>query len=325
MKKSIKLIEWFRKHPIVLLLLLVITLFSVLSDSFLSTQNFLNILIQASALTIVATGMTFVLLTAGIDLSVGAIMFLAGVISGKLVVGGLSIWLAVPLVFAIGVLYGWVNGLCIVRLKVVPFIVTLATLYMGRGMGLFISDTRAVNLPESFLNIGSWKFVGIPLPVITMLLVVLVFHVLLTYTSFGRQLYAIGNSQEKALKAGINVDALLLKVYLICGFCAALGGLIAIAQLGAISPSFGLQYEFMAIAAAVLGGTSLFGGRGKILPGTLIGAILIQMIQNGLVIINADPYLYPLVTGGIIFLIVFADSWRHFARKKAPRLKTNQT
>lgn len=299
---------------------IVLLTFSLLSHNFFSFQNFFNILVQASSLAIIATGMTFVLLTAGIDLSVGSIMFLAGVISGKLVVAGFPLWMACILVLVIGVLFGLINGAFIFKAKVIPFIVTLATFYVGRGLGLFISETRAVNLPESFLKIGSAKFFGIPAPIIVMALVILIGHLILTKTIFGKHLYAVGHDTDKSRKAGIPVDGILLKVYIICGFCAALGGLVAIAQLGAISPTFGLQSEFMAIAAAVLGGTSLFGGRGTIFPGTLVGVLLIQSIQNGLVMVNADPYLYTVITGGVIFLIVLIDSVRHMQQKKMKRL-----
>ncbi len=290
------------------LLFLVVLLFSILSDNFLNLQNFVNILIQASALAIVASGMTLVLISAGIDLSVGSTMFLAGVISGKLAASGLSMWLATPTILLVGLAMGWINGMSIVRLKVVPFIVTLATLFIGRGLGLYISETRAVNLPESFLAIGSFKILSIPIPIIIMAVVLITLHLILTQTTFGKQLYALGNDKLKATKAGISVNSLLMKVYLISGVCAAIGGQVAIAQLGAVSPSFGNQTEFMAIAAAVLGGTSLFGGKGGIFPGTFIGAVLIQTIQNGLVIVNADPYLYPLITAAIIFFIVLLDS-----------------
>ena len=300
--------EKIAPYSTVILLVLVMLLFSSINGSFLSTRNFMNILIQVSGLAIVAAGMTLVLITAGIDLSVGAIMFLAGVISGKLVAGGMSILFALPVILLVGFIFGWINGVSIVRFRIVPFIVTLATLFMGRGLGLFISDTRAINLPDSFLSIGSSKLLGIPLPIVIMLVVLLLLHLILNQTSWGRQLYAIGNSQEKSRKAGIQVNRLLLVVYLISGLCAAIGGFVAIAQLGAISPSFGNQSEFTAIAAAVLGGTSLFGGRGGIFPGTFIGALLIQTIQNGLVIINADPYLYPLITASMIFVIVLIDS-----------------
>jgi ribose transport system permease protein len=308
MTEGRSILDRIAPYSTLILLVLVMVLFTSISGSFLNTRNFMNILIQVSGLAIVAAGMTLVLITAGIDLSVGAIMFLAGVISGKLVTGGMSIFLALPVILLVGFIFGWINGLSIVRFRIVPFIVTLATLFMGRGLGLFISDTRAVNLPESFLSIGSMKLVGIPLPIVIMMAVLLTLHLILSHTTLGKQLYAIGNSQEKSRKAGIQVNRLLLIVYLISGLCAAIGGFVAIAQLGAISPSFGNQSEFTAIAAAVLGGTSLFGGRGGIFPGTFIGALLIQTIQNGLVIINADPYLYPLITASMIFAIVFIDS-----------------
>ncbi len=310
-------------HSTLGLFVIVILTFGLLSDSFFSFQNAINILTQASSLAIIATGMTFVLLTAGVDLSVGSIMFLAGVISGKMVVAGFPIWMACLLVLVIGMVFGCINGIFIFRARVVPFIVTLATFYIGRGLGLFISETRAVNLPESFLKIGSTKIIGVPFPIIMLILVIAVGHLVLTRTTFGKQLYAVGHDPEKSRKAGIAVNGILLKVYVICGLCAALGGLVAIAQLGAISPTFGLQSEFMAIAAAVLGGTSLFGGRGAVFPGTLIGVLLIQSIQNGLIMVNADPYLYPLITGGVIFLIVLIDSIRHLQQQKMKRLGFN--
>lgn len=302
------MIKKLSPYSTILLLFLVIALFSSLSDGFLNARNFVNILIQVSGLAIVAAGMTLVLITAGIDLSVGSVMFLAGVVSGKIVTGGAPLWLALPIALLVGVAMGWVNGISVVRFKIVPFIVTLATLYMGRGLGLYISETRAVNLPDSFLAIGSVKILGVPLPILIMVLVLVVLHLILTRTTFGRQLYAIGHNRDKSVRAGILVNKLLMKVYLISGLCAAIGGFVAIAQLGAISPSFGNQNEFMAIAAAVLGGTSLFGGKGAVFPGTFIGALLIQTIQNGLVIVNADPYLYPLITAALIFVIVLIDS-----------------
>ncbi|NAS10622.1 ABC transporter permease [Poritiphilus flavus] len=302
---------------------LTVLFFSLLSPEFFSFNNFFNILVQGAALAILATGMTFVLLTAGIDLSVGSIMFLVGVISGKMVVSGLPLWFAGVIVLGIGLAFGFVNALFIFRLKVIPFIVTLATFYAGRGLGLLISDTRAINLPESLLKLGSGKIWGIPVPILLMLIVVFLAYFILTRTNFGKHVYAVGHDPEKSRKAGISVNRVLLKVYLICGFCAALGGLVAISQLGAISPTFGLQSEFMAIAAAILGGTSLFGGRGSVFPGTLIGVLLIQSIQNGLVMINADPYLHPLITGSIIFLIVMIDSLQNMRRKKAKKLGLN--
>jgi ribose transport system permease protein len=303
-----KIVQKALDNSSIVLFLLIFATFSWLSPQFFTLKNLFNILVQSSSLAIIAVGMTFVLLTAGIDLSVGSVMFLAGVISGKMVVSGTPVWVACCLVIGIGLAYGFLNAVIISRFKIIPFIVTLATFYVGRGFGLFISETRAINLPEAFLAIGSAKILGIPSPVLILAVVFIVAHIFLTKTAFGRQIFAVGNSPEKAKKAGLPLDKILLVVYLICGFCAALGGLVSLAQLGAVSPTFGLQSEFMAIAAAVLGGTSLFGGKGNVFPGTLIGAITIQSIQNGLVIINANPYIYPLITGGVIFVIVLIDS-----------------
>ncbi|MEM9327655.1 MAG: ABC transporter permease [Bacteroidota bacterium] len=311
-----KLFTIVKRQGIIGLWLLLILGFSLASESFFTAQNLVNILIQASTLTIIAVGMTFVLLSAGIDLSFGSIMFLAGVAAGMLTTRGVGLGVAVPTILIIGLLFGLLNGLLIVRLRLIPFIVTLATFYMGRGLGLLLSDTRAINLPEAILQIGSSRILGVPVPVWIMILVVLIGHLILSRTVFGRYIYAVGHSKEKAAKAGLPVNRILIGTYAMGGLCAGVGGLVAIAQLGAVSPSFGLQSEFLAIAAAVLGGTSLFGGKGGIFPGTVVGAFTMQTIQNGLVIVNADPYLHQLVTGAVIFLIVWVDS-RQNAKKKS--------
>jgi ribose transport system permease protein len=309
--RSQTLTQFLLKHASWLLFIIVLLVFGWLSPRFFAGNNFLNILVQSASTTIVATGMTFVLLTAGIDLSVGAVMFVSAALAGKLVLSGQPLWLACVVIMITGLVYGAVNAFFITRLRIIPFIVTLATLYFGRGLGLWITETRAMNLPESMLRIGSARFIGIPFPVLMLIVVVVIAHLVLTRTSFGRQIYALGNDADAARKAGIHTERIKASVYIICGFCAAVGGLVSIAQLGAVSPSFGNQREFAAIAAAVLGGTSLFGGRGQVWPGTLLGALLIQTVENGLVIVNADPYLYPLVMSAIIFLAVLLDSLRN--------------
>ncbi len=313
---------WILENSTIVLFVAVFLVFAYLSSNFLTLLNMKHILIQSSSAAIVAIGMTFVLLTAGIDLSVGSIMFLSGVISGLLVVNGCPVPLAFLVVVAVGVAYGAFNAFFVTRLGIMPFIVTLATLYIGRGLGLFICKTRAVNLPDDFLQIGSSLVFGVvPFPILVFALVLLVSHSILTYTPFGRQIYAVGNSVEAAQKAGINPKKILVWVYLISALCAAIGGMVSIAQLGAISPSFGRDREFDAIAAAVLGGTSLFGGRGKVFPGTVLGAILIQAVRNGLGIVDADPYIYPLVIASIVFLVVFIDSVRYVLLQQLKRRK----
>jgi len=294
-----------------ILFALVLAVFGAVSPKFLAGDNLVNILIQASATGIVATGMTFVLLTAGVDLSVGAIMFVGAALAGKMVLAGHPLPLALAAMLGIGMVFGAVNAMFVTGLRIVAFIVTLATLFIGRGFALWITETRAMNLPENFLHLGSARIVGVPVPVIAFTAVVLLAHLILARTPLGRQIYALGNNPENARKAGVRADRILFAVYLISGLCAAFGGIISLAQLGAVSPKFGLDYEFKAIAAAVLGGTSLFGGRGRVFPGTVLGAVLIQSVENGLNILNVDPYLYPLITSAIIFLAVLLDSARN--------------
>jgi len=294
-----------------ILFALVLMVFGALSPAFLQADNFVNILIQTSSTGILAVGMTFVLLTAGVDLSVGSIMFVAAAIGGKLVLGGWSFGGSLAAMLGIGLIYGALNAVFITRLAIVAFIVTLATRYFGRGLGLRITETRAMNLPDSFYELGAARVLGVPAPVLILTLVVIGAHLCLTRTPFGRQVYAVGADLEAARKAGINTGAVLFTVYVICGLCAAVAGVVALSQAPAVSPTFGNNREFLAIAAAVLGGTSLFGGRGQVFPGTALGAVLIQSVENGLVIVNADPYLYPLITSAIIFVAVLIDSTRH--------------
>jgi ribose transport system permease protein len=303
----------------VLMLLVLIAVFGALAPGFFDGRNLVNIVVQSASIGIVGAGMTFVLLTAGIDLSVGSAMFLSAAIAGKMTLAGLPLWSAFLAVIAVGLLFGGLNALFTARFGILPFVATLATLYIGRGTALYITQTRAMNLPESLLRIGTGNWLGIPAPVWALAAVIGAAHLLLERTAFGRYVFAVGHDVETARKAGIPTRRVLAAVYVVCGLCAALGGLVAVAQLGAVSPTFGFQREFAAIAAAVLGGTSLFGGRGHVFPGTLLGALLIQTVESGLVILNADPYLYPLVTATVIFLAVLLDSVRKRQIEKLSR------
>jgi ribose transport system permease protein len=304
-----------------LLFILVIIAFGILSPRFFTYKNFENIITQASYIGIVGVGATFVLLTAGVDLSVGSTMYLSATISGVLLLGnGVPLWLAVPGTILVGVLVGLVNAFAITWLRIVPFIVTLGTMALARGLALSISQSADVTFPASITDLGSQRLFGfLPLPVIIFAIVVLLAYLVLARTTFGRQVYAVGNDIEVAKKAGINTRRVLLWVYIICGACAALGGLISIAQLGVANAGFGQNEEFNAIAVAVLGGTSLFGGRGTVFPGTVLGTILVQMVTSGLIFAHVDIYLQPLVYAGIIFLAVLLDSLRTAQLEKLER------
>lgn len=300
----------------VLTLLLLAVVFGTLSPRFMQPANLLNIVVQSSSVGIVAVGMTIVLLTGGIDLSVGSIMFLSAAVAGKLVVkeNPLPAGWAVAVIVLVGVAFGAANATLITVVRLLPFIATLSTLYVGRGAGRWITQTRSMNLPEAFLQIGQARAMGVPVPVVLLVAVSLAGHLLLTQTPFGRQLYAVGHNAAAARKAGIRDGRIRATAYVISGACAAVGGVVALAQLGAVSPTFGAQREFAAVAAAVLGGTSLFGGRGNVLPGAVVGALIIQTVENGLVLISADPYCYPVVTGSVVLLAALIDRLRSSLR-----------
>ena len=288
----------------------VVLYFGLRSPAFLRPENALNILVQTSSTGILAVGMTFVLLTAGVDLSVGSVMFVAAAVGGKLALAGWTFGGVLLVMTALGLACGGVNALFVTRFGLLAFIVTLATRYVGRGLGLRLTETRAMNLPEAFYALGAARLLGIPVPVLLFLLVAVAAHLVLTRTPFGRSVYAVGADAEAARKAGVPTKSVLFAVYVIGGGCAALAAIVALSQAPAVSPTFGNNREFMAIAAAVLGGTSLFGGRGGVLPGTVMGAVLIQTIENGLTILNVNPYLYPMITGGVIFAAVLLDATR---------------
>lgn len=302
--------------PLVMLLL-VWSVFAAISPKFREPSATIHILLSASSAGIVAVGMSFVLLVAGIDLSVGSIMLLAGAIAGRAMIAGAPPWMMLIAMVLMGLAWGCVNGTLIAWLGMTPFIVTLATLFAGRGLGLWVTETRPLNLPDEVRQWVATRLLGLPLPVIAMIVVVVAAYVLLQHTPAGRQLYAVGHDAAAARKAGLPVRRLTLLAYVLCSGCAAGGGAVTLLQLGAVSPTLGQGRELEAIAAAVLGGVSLFGGRGGPL-GAAFGAIMIQTIFNGLTTIDADPslsiavdpYIYPVITSGVIFSAVLADSLR---------------
>ncbi|WP_455383426.1 ABC transporter permease, partial [Salinispira pacifica] len=261
---------------------------------------------------------------------VGSTMYVSAVVTGYFINqlhATPMLGLAICLLVGIGV--GAFNAFTITKLGIVPFIATLTTMVAGRGLGLAITKSTAVDFPESITLMSTRDVLGfIPLQILAFLLVVALAAVFLRFTAAGRQLYAVGNDLEAARKAGIRTRSLTASTYVICGLMAALGGFISITQLGRVNANFGSGDEFDAIAAAVLGGASLFGGVGTVFPGTLLGTLLIQMIQAGLVFTNLDLYIQPLVMAAIIFFAVFLDSARNAELRRLNRrhiMKTSET
>jgi ribose transport system permease protein len=297
-----------RNMPLILFVV-VFVLFSLLDERFFRLDNFSNIVETSAFVGLLAVGMTAVLLTGGIDLSVGATMYITAAVVGMLLQQDVNYIVAILAGILAGTSWGFVNAFLIAKVGLVPFVATLATLTVGRGIGLLLTESRQFILPPE-MAYAATDVLGIPLPVFVLALVVIAAVVFLRFTPMGRQIYAMGNDLEAAKKAGLHVVRLTGSVYVISGFCASLAGVIAISQQGSVSAGIGEGVEFRAIAAAVLGGTSLFGGVGNVFPGTIIGVLLVQMISTGLVYLQVDLYLQDMVAAAVIFFAVFVDAQR---------------
>lgn len=306
-------------HSGLVFLACILLYYGLQAPAFLSVESLGNIVKQSSFIGVAALGMTLVLMTAGIDLSVGAVMFLAPLVAGMAMK---HLGLPVPAGFAVavltGALLGAINALFIVKLRVVPFIVTLATMFLFRGFGIWLTSSTQFDFSDDMRRFGLSSLLGIPTPIVIFALVALLIYVLLNHTQFGRQIYALGNDREAARKAGLKTARIEASVYIISGACAAISGFVMIAQIGRLDAGFGEGREFDVIAAAILGGASFFGGIGTAF-GAVLGAVLIQAAKLGLVFTGVNLYLQPVVLGLIIFLAVFADAVR--TRRLSNKLK----
>ncbi|GAB2025669.1 ABC transporter permease subunit [Lactovum odontotermitis] len=291
-------------------LMIVVT---IINPSFLRTDNLLNLLLQVTANGFIAFGMTFVILTGGIDLSVGAILALSSALTAGFMVSGLPVWLAVILALIIGGLLGMVNGLFVAFGKLAPFIVTLATMTTYRGFTMVFTDGNPITkgLGDSFLfqYIGQGYLFGIPFPVILMIIVFVILYILLHKMAFGKSVYAIGGNEKAAYIAGVKLNKVKIIIYSISGMMAAISGLIVTSRLSSAQPGAGASYEMDAIAAVVLGGASLSGGKGR-LVGTLIGALIIGVLNNGLTIIGVSAFWQQVVKGLVILIAVLLDRFK---------------
>ncbi|WP_096435855.1 ABC transporter permease subunit [Alteribacter populi] len=290
-------------------LLLIVTVITIINPSFLSFSNILNILRQVSINALIAFGMTFVILTGGIDLSVGSMLAFSGAVTATLMAAGVDPILAMLIGLLVGTILGAINGFVIAKGKVAPFIATLATMTIYRGLTLVFTDGRPVTgLGEStfFELLGRGYFFGVPVPAITMMVSFLVLYLVLKKTTFGRRVYAVGGNEEASILSGIKADRIKVYVYSLTGFLSALAGIILTSRLNSAQPTAGQMYELDAIAAVVLGGTSLTGGRGWIV-GTLIGALIIGVLNNGLNLLGVSSFFQQVVKGSVILLAVLLD------------------
>lgn len=309
MKESSK--ELLMKYKSVIGLIIFSLIISFINPRFLTISNILNILRQTSINSIIAAGMTFVILTAGIDLSVGSTLALTGAVVATLIASGTNVALAILAGIIIGALIGMLNGLIISKGRIQAFIATLAMMTLIRGYTLVFTDGKPISTgqmvsAEIFREIGSGNFLGIPIPIHIMIFVFTVSYYVLRHTPLGRYVYALGGNEEATKLSGINIDRVRLYVYGISGAFAALAGIIITARLSSAQPQAGTGYELDAIAAVVLGGTSLGGGYGSIF-GTIIGALIIGILNNALNLMNVSSYYQLLVKGLVILVAVLLD------------------
>jgi ribose transport system permease protein len=301
-------IELLRRFSVFIILLAICLTFAAGSSDFLTTSNLLNVALQTSIIAIVAIGMTFTILTAGIDLSVGSLMALCGALAAGLAVRqGLGTYGGIGLALLVGPALGVANGLLIIKGGMPPFVATLAMMAVGRGLTLVYTQGRPIaGLEKNFIFWGTGRRLGIPMPVVLMVILVLVAFVVLRYTRFGLYVYATGGNEETTRLAGVSPNRIKLAVYVISGFTAALGGVLLTARLWSAQPNAAVGWELDAIAAPVLGGVSLFGGVGSV-GGTVVGAFIIGVMSNGLNLLGVPSYYQQVIKGIVFILAVMLD------------------
>lgn len=303
--------SWLQKYGVIISFVVICVGISIISPHFLTLTNLLIVVKQITINAMLAFGVTYVIISGGIDLSMGSVVAVSGVVAALFAQpDGYPLVVALLAGISVGLLIGLFNGLVVTYGKVPSFIVTLGTMTIGRGLALIISNGRPIsNLSESFGYIGNGVFLGIPLPIIILAVVFFTCLITLNKTVLGRYIYAVGGNEKAARASGINVKKIKITVYTLCGGLSAIGGIILASRINTGQPNVGVAFELDAIAAVVIGGTSLSGGVGTI-TGTLIGALLIGVIGNGLDLMNVSSYYQQVVMGLIIIGAVVLDNLR---------------
>ena len=291
-------------------LLILVALLILLTNTFLTPTNLGNLVRQVTVFAVLAVGELFVILTGGIDLSVGSILALSSAITALLMVGGVPVLPALLIGIAAGVLAGLINGLLVAWAKLPPFIATLGMLGIARGLVLLLTGAQTVSpLPSSFTAISNGSFLGLPNLLWILVLVGLIATFVLNHTVFGRYIYAVGSNPESARLAGVPVNRVLIAVYCISGLLAGFAGILMASRLGAGIPTVGTGYELQAIAGAVIGGASLSGARGRAI-GAILGALIMAILDNGGNLLGVDPFYLQIAIGALILLAVFFDRFQ---------------
>ncbi len=304
--------SWIQTYMLIFIVVGLGIILSFITPNFLTQTNLLNVLRQISINGTLAIGMTIVCLTGGIDLSVGSIVAFSGIIvAGMLRDYNCSMITAILVAIIIGAVLGLYNGYFVAYWNAAPFVVTLSMMTIARGLTYVYSDGKPIsNLPDSFLTLGKGSILGIPVPTLILFLVFLLADVMLRKLKFGRYIYAVGGNENAAMVSGINVKRIKMMVYVISGIACGIAAVILTSRVSAGLPTAGSSYELDAIAATVIGGTSLSGGRGR-LWGTIVGAILLGVVNNGLDLMNVSSFYQQIVKGLIILGAILIDSKRN--------------
>ncbi len=304
------LLAWLLSQSTLLVLLALSTVVALLVPNFLSVNNLLNVLRQVSITGIVAVGMTFVIISGGIDISVGSTVALGGVVAVACLTAGFGVALSILVALVVGLGVGCINGGIIAFAKVSPFVTTLGAMYIIRGMTLVLTNGQAFwGLPRNFAQIGTGYLFGVPIPVLIMTAIYIAGAILLRFFVFGRHVLAVGGDEEAARLCGVPVKGVKTMTYGLCGMLAAAAGVILAGRLGSAQPSVGDGYELIAIAATVIGGTSLTGGKGTIV-GTLLGTIILGIVSNALNLWGVASFYQIVIVGTIVLIAVLADKIR---------------
>ncbi|WP_262121425.1 ABC transporter permease [Anaerococcus sp. Marseille-Q5996] len=297
----------------ILALIILMVFVSILNPTFLQANNLMNLMRQLIINGFIALGMTFVILTGGIDLSVGSTLAVTSAIFAGLLQNGMNTILAILIALGLGLILGLINGFLITKGKLAPFIVTLATMTIFRGLTLVYTDGRPIAGPKdnfAFKFLGKGQFFGVPFQVILFALAFLILWTILNKTALGRKIYAVGGNEKASFISGINIDKVKISVYVISSLMAVLSGLVLTSRLNSAQPTAGVAYEMDAIAAVVLGGTSMTGGSGS-LTGTLIGILILGVLNNGLNLLGVSSFYQQIVKGIVILIAVLIDRKRN--------------
>jgi ribose/xylose/arabinose/galactoside ABC-type transport system permease subunit len=326
MSKKFNLRDFLMTNGFVIVFVVMLLFFTFATDNFFQYDNLLSVAATAAPWIVMATGLCYVIMAGSIDISIGSTLFISiatvnmamlsleqniweGAPLGFLHYVDLSPSLGIPIEILIGAIFGCITGFLIVVMKINPLLASMGMMFVTRGLVLYLTDARTQNLPQPMMDFGQIPYFR-EFVIIVGFIIIMIMHTILERTKFGRQVMAIGNSPETAERLGVPVKKVQFATYVIAAVMITIGGILQIFQIGIVHQRLGVDYEFSALAAIVVGGISLFGGDGKIFPGLVLGGLTLVIAENGLTHMGVSPYAYPFVRGGIIFIAMLADAMK---------------